>query len=121
MQRVVSFLQTVLVSHGGLEAQDGEDDDAGEHGSEAVGEGHHESVLVAIVIDWIVGGEGNETAESQTQGEENLGSCLQPNNRIGDGVPLEWIKSDCELITNTCRFFLKTNHFVKKVTIKKKN
>ena len=70
--------QAPLVHLGRLEAHDGEDDDAGEHGRAAVGEGDDEGVASAVVVHGVVRGVSDQAAERQAKGEEDLKSSYFP-------------------------------------------
>lgn len=61
------LVQAALVVEGGLEAIDGEGDDAGKDGGGAVDDGHNDGVLLAVVGGFVVAGEGNEAAEPQAE------------------------------------------------------
>ena len=39
--------------------------------------------LVAVIVEWVVAGEGQEHAETRTQREEDLGSCINPHLGVG--------------------------------------
>jgi len=64
-------------------------DDAGEDGSSAVDDGHEDGVPVAVVPDGHVGGEGDETAERQTEREEDLSGGVQPHLGVRQSAELE--------------------------------
>lgn len=55
MECSVSVAEALLMGHGCFEAEDGEDHDTGEHGSEAVRQGDHDSVFVAVVVHRVIG------------------------------------------------------------------
>lgn len=61
------LLQAVFIIEGGFEAIDGEGDDAGKYGGEAVDEGHNDGVLLAVVGRLIVAGEGDQAAKAQAE------------------------------------------------------
>jgi len=88
----VSVLEALVVGHVRFEADDGEDDDAGEHGREAVGHGHQDGVPVAVVVDRVVGRKGNQPSERESQREKYLRARFQPNHRIRQLVPLRRFK-----------------------------
>ena len=61
------LVQAAFVVEGGLEAIDGEGDDAGKDGGGAVDDGHDDGVLLAVVGGLVVAGEGDEAAEPQAE------------------------------------------------------
>ena len=66
-----------------------EDHNSREHGREAIRQTDHDGVTVAVIVHRIVRGERYQTAEGQTQREEDLRSGLQPDHRIGQRIPLQ--------------------------------
>lgn len=72
------LVDTALIVKGGLEAVDGESDDAGEYGGGAVDEGHDDGVSLTVVAGLVVAGEGNEAAEAKAQREEDLRGSADP-------------------------------------------
>lgn len=63
----------------GLEAQHGEHHQGGQHGGEEIDEGHQDGIEVAVVVPLVVAGEGDDAAEAEAQGEEDLGGSLSPH------------------------------------------
>ena len=78
----------VKCSVGELLTHDGEDYDPGKHWGAAVGKSHDEGVARAVVVDRVVGGVGDQASEGQTEREEDLGASLQPDQRVGQTIPL---------------------------------
>ena len=72
-----------------FEPNDCENDRACVDSCEPVGHANHQSVFAYVVVHGIVAGEGNETAESQTKREEDLGSGVQPALDIQELFHLE--------------------------------
>ena len=60
----------------GFEAQNGKDDDAGEDGSGAIGDGNDDGVSIAIVPHRHVRGVGDDAPKRQAQRKEYLGGRL---------------------------------------------
>ena len=56
----------------GHEAQDGEDNKAGEHARDGVGDGDDDCILLAVPGEAVVGGQGYDTATGWTKGEDYL-------------------------------------------------
>ena len=71
--------QVCLVSH---EADDGEDDEAGEDAGGTVGEGNEDGVPVAVVGELVVAGQRDQTPEAGAQRVEDLCGRVSPNLRI---------------------------------------
>lgn len=55
-----SLVQAVFIVESGLEAIDGEGDNAGKYGGGAVDDGHNNSMLLAVVGGLIVAGKSNQ-------------------------------------------------------------
>lgn len=70
---------TLFIHDVGLEAKHSKHHQCGQYGCEEVDERDEHSIKVTIVIDLIVTGEGYHSSKPQTQGKENLGSCLPPH------------------------------------------
>ena len=65
----------------GHEAKDGEDDEAGEHARDGVGDGDDDCILLAVPGEAVVGGQGYHTATGWTKGEDYLENMsLRENN-----------------------------------------
>jgi len=65
----------------GHEAQDGEDNKAGEHARDGVGDGDDDCILLAVPGEAVVGGQGYDTATGWTKGEDYLENMsLRQNN-----------------------------------------
>lgn len=47
-----------------------------------------DSVLVAVVVELVVAGQGQQRSEPRTQREEYLGGCINPNLGVAQFVPL---------------------------------
>lgn len=67
----------------GAEAEDGEDDQGGQHRREEVDTRHGEGVAVAVVVLGIVRGVSNDRAKAKAQREEDLGGRLPPRLHVG--------------------------------------
>lgn len=65
-----------------------EDNNAREHRREAVRQADHNGIAITIIVDGVVRREGDQAAEGQSKGKENLRPGLQPDNRISQRVPL---------------------------------
>lgn len=76
---VNSLRDTFLIHEVGFEAQHSKHHQRGQNGREEVDERDEHGVEVAVVVDLVVAGEGDDPSESQTQGEEDLGGCFPPN------------------------------------------
>ena len=61
------------------EANDGEDDEAGEDAGGAVGESDKDGVPVAVVGELVVASEGDQASEAGSKRVENLGGSVGPN------------------------------------------
>lgn len=90
---------TLLVHDVGLEAQHSEHHQCGQNRSEKVDDRDEHSVKVTVVIDLIVTGEGNDSSESQAQGEEHLGGCLPPHLGLQHLLQLWEMDRGCQFIT----------------------
>lgn len=73
---------TFLVHDVGLEAEHGKHHQCGQDRGEEVDDGHQHSVKVAVVITFVVGGEGDDSSEAQAQGEEHLGGRFTPHLQL---------------------------------------
>ena len=62
-----------------FESENGEDDDSGENGSGAVGDGNDDGVSKAVVFDGHVRSVGDHPTKRQTEREEYLGRSFQPH------------------------------------------
>ncbi len=71
-----------VVRADGLEAENGEDDDAGVDGRGRVADGQDESVFDAIVARRVVTAEGDERAEPDVERIKDLGGRVQPDGRV---------------------------------------
>lgn len=89
----------MLIHERGLEAHDGEDDGAGIDGGEPVAERHEDGVLLHVVLHGVVGGEGDEAAERQTEGEEDLSGGVQPALWVHEVVHLQSVKDSVSVST----------------------
>ena len=94
----------MLIHKRGLETHDGEDDGAGVDGGEPVAERHEDGVLLHVVLHGVVGGEGDEAAERQTEGEEDLSGGVQPALRVHEVVHLQSVKDSVSLSTRNTKF-----------------
>lgn len=63
----------------GFEAEHSKHHQGGQHGGEEVDERHQDGVKVAVVVSLVVAGKGDDAAEAETQGEEDLRGCFSPN------------------------------------------
>ena len=70
------------------EADDAEDDEAREDAGAAVANGHHDGVPVDVVVELVVGGEGDHHPPGDAQGEEYLGAGVSPDPDVGQPLPL---------------------------------
>ena len=68
-----------LASDVGHVAKQWEDGETGKNGRPAVNEGDQNGVSVTVVSEFIVGGHGKESAESNPERIENLSRCIAPN------------------------------------------
>ena len=59
-------------------AEDGEDDKAGQEAGEAIDGARDDGVPVAVVVELVVGGEGEEGPEPGAEGEEDLRGSVNP-------------------------------------------
>ena len=71
-----------LVGH---EANDGEDDTAGEDAGGAVEDGQDAGILVAVVVELVVARHRDEGAPRGPHREEDLHRCLAPHLRDSQG------------------------------------
>ena len=60
------------------EADDGEHHEAGEHGGAAVDERHDQRVAVAVVLEPVVGGHGENASPGWAHRVEDLGGGVSP-------------------------------------------
>ena len=65
----------------GHEADDGEDNTAGEDAGGAVEDGQDAGILVAVVVELVVARHGDEGAPCGPHREEDLHCCLAPHLR----------------------------------------
>lgn len=77
-----SPLQAALIVECGLEAIDGEGDDAGEDGGATVDERHHDGLVLEVVVVVVVAGKGDEGAKAQTQRKKYLSGGVDPCLRV---------------------------------------
>lgn len=73
----------------GFEAQHREHHQGGQNGGEEVDERHQDGVKVAVVVPLVVAGEGDDSTEAQTQGEEDLRGRVTPHLRIQHDLQLK--------------------------------
>ena len=90
------------------EANDGEDDEAGEDAGGAVGEGDEDGVPVAVVGELVVAGEGDQASEAGSKRVENLGGSVSPNLAENGTV----YKVYGRLQTSSCLDILQSSHFL---------
>lgn len=83
------LVQAALVVEGGLEAVDGEGHDAGKDGGRAVDEGHDDGMFLAVGGGLVVAGEGDQAAEAQAEGEEDLCGRIDPGLGVGQLLQLQ--------------------------------
>lgn len=76
---VNSLSDTLLIHDVGLEAQHSKHHQRGQDRREEVDDRDEHGVEVTVVVDLIVTGEGDDSSESQAQGEEHLGGRLPPH------------------------------------------
>ena len=72
----------------GHEANDAKDDKPSEDAGAAIPEGDQYGVLVDVVVELVVAGEGDHDAPGDAQGEEDLGTGVCPDPDVGQPVPL---------------------------------
>ena len=70
------------------EADDAEDDEAREDAGAAVANGHHDGVPVDVVVELVVGGQGDHHPPGHAQREEDLGAGVGPDPDVGQPLPL---------------------------------
>ena len=70
------------------EPQDGEDDDGRVEGGERVDAADHEGVPVAVLVELVVGTEGEQGADSDSVRVKDLGAAVDPTLRHGQSVPV---------------------------------
>ena len=78
-----SLGDALVVVLDGLVAEHGEDVDGAEGGREDGDHAHEDGVLFAVVVDRVVGGEGDQRAEADRQRVEHLCRRVHPNGRVG--------------------------------------
>ena len=71
----------VNICHG-LEAEDGENDDACIDSSEGICHRHKNHITNTIILWWIVAAECNQRAKCQSKRVEDLCGCIQPDSRL---------------------------------------
>ena len=62
-----------------LESKNAEDNNTGKDGCSTVDQGDHNGITVAVIVHWIVTGHGDQPSKGNTEGEENLSGCFQPD------------------------------------------
>ena len=72
----------------GHEADDAEDDEAREDAGAAVADGHHDGVPEDVVVELVVGGEGDHHPPGDAQREEDLGAGVGPDPDVCQPLPL---------------------------------
>ena len=80
--RLHSLSDALVVVLDGLVSEHSEDVDGAEGGSEHGDDTHEDSVLFAVVVDRVVGGERDQGAESDREGVEHLGGGVHPYGRV---------------------------------------
>merc|ERR1719376_247618 len=81
----VSDFDSFFVRH---VSQDGEDDGGGEEGGEGVDAADGDGVAVAVVVELVVGSEGEESADANAVREEDLGASVDPALAVHQSVPV---------------------------------
>ena len=66
----------------GHEAEEGEDDKAGEDGGAGVDGADDQGVLVHVVVILVVRAQGDDSAETEAVGEEDLGGGVNPDSGV---------------------------------------
>lgn len=78
--QVLNLLCNAFFIHDvGLEAQHGEHHQRGQDWGEEIDEGDKHGVEVAVVVYFVVTGEGYDPSEPQAQSKEDLSGCFPPN------------------------------------------
>jgi len=72
-------IHSLLLSH---EAKEGKDDETGEHGGARVDGADNQGVLVHVVVVLVVRAQGDDRAETEAVGEEDLGGGVNPDSRV---------------------------------------
>lgn len=89
---------TLFIHDVGLEAQHGKHHQRGQNGSEEVDERDEHCIKMTVVIDLIVAGEGYDSSEPQTKGEEDLGGRFPPHLRLQHLLQLRDIERDGDIV-----------------------
>ncbi len=74
-----SQCDTFAVHYVGFEAQHCKHHQGGQHGGEEIDKRHQDGIKVAVVVPLVVAGEGDDAAEAEAQGEEDLRGGLSPH------------------------------------------
>lgn len=64
---------------GGLETENGKDDDTGIDGRDCIAHGHQQDIPHTVVLRGVVAPKGNQGSEGQAEGVEDLGGRIQPH------------------------------------------
>lgn len=83
---------TFLIHEVGFEAQHSEHYQRGQNRREEVDKRDQHGVEVAVVVNLVVAGEGDDSPESQTEGEEDLCGRFPPNLWLQHLLQLECSK-----------------------------
>lgn len=80
---VFNLLHNTLFIHDvGLEAQHSKHNQCGQNGGQKVNDRDEHGIKVAVVVNLIVTGEGDDSSKTQTEGKEDLGGSLPPHLRL---------------------------------------
>lgn len=80
---VFNLLHNTLFIHDVcLEAQHSKHNQCGQNGGQKVDDRDEHGIKVAVVVNLIVTGEGNDSSKTQTEGKEDLGGGLPPHLRL---------------------------------------
>ena len=64
------------------ETQNGENDKSGKHAGAAVDDANNHGVTIAVVLEFVIAGHGNETSGACAEGVENLSTGVAPDARF---------------------------------------